>query len=170
MSLSPTLQVKPATSFYTVKSTHKNSILKTFTHTSIPIHTGKLLIPPPPPPTPQKKGKKKGRRQTTQSTHQTWCLRFQVLFLSNLVVGDGQEAWQMLLRTVPRRRTSRQGFSHSTDKKHLETCSTHTTTFVNNNALCNSLHNNLFLNGFNSSPGWLLVTRTRGAWWCLGQF
>ena len=26
--------------------------------------------------------------------------------------------------------------------------------------------NNLFLDGFNSSPGWLLVTRTRGAWWC----
>ena len=25
---------------------------------------------------------------------------------------------------------------------------------------------NLFLPGFTSSPGWLLVTRTRGAWWC----
>ena len=23
-----------------------------------------------------------------------------------------------------------------------------------------------FLPGFSSSPGWLLVTRTRGAWWC----
>ena len=44
MSLSRTLQVRPTTSFYTVKSTHKNSILKTFTHTSIPTHTGKLLI------------------------------------------------------------------------------------------------------------------------------
>ena len=32
-----------------------------------------------------------------------------VLFLSNVVVGDVQEAWQMLLRTVPRRRTSRLG-------------------------------------------------------------
>ena len=27
-------------------------------------------------------------------------------------------------------------------------------------------HNNLFLPGYSSSPGWLLVTRTRGAWWC----
>ena len=44
MSLSRILQVRPTTSFYTVKSTHKHSILKTFTHTSIPIHTGKLLI------------------------------------------------------------------------------------------------------------------------------
>ena len=45
-------------------------------------------------------------------------------------------------------------------------CSTHTPTFSDNNALSNSLHNNLFLDGLNSSPGWLLVTRTRGAWWC----
>ena len=112
MSLSRTLQVKPTTSFYTVKSTHKNSILKTFTHTSIPIHTGKLLINKK-----ERKKKRKERRQTTRSTHQTWCLRFQVLFLSNVVVCEGQEAWQMLLRTAPRRRTSRQGFSHSTDKK-----------------------------------------------------
>ena len=29
-----------------------------------------------------------------------------------------------------------------------------------------SLPNNLFLDGFNTSSGWLLVTRTRGAWWC----
>ena len=45
-------------------------------------------------------------------------------------------------------------------------CSAHTATFPDNNALSNSLRNNLFLDGFNSSPGWLLVTRTRGAWWC----
>ena len=45
-------------------------------------------------------------------------------------------------------------------------CSTHTLTFPDNNALSNSLHNNFFLDGFNSSPGWLLVTRTRGVWWC----
>ena len=30
----------------------------------------------------------------------------------------------------------------------------------------NSLRNNLFVDGFNSSSGWLLVIRTRGAWWC----
>ena len=45
-------------------------------------------------------------------------------------------------------------------------CSTHNATFPDNNALSNSLHNNPFLDGFNSSPGWLLVTRTCGAWWC----
>ena len=45
-------------------------------------------------------------------------------------------------------------------------CSTHIATFPDNNALSNSLNNNLFLDGFNSSPGWLLVTRTRGSWWC----
>ena len=43
------------------------------------------------------------------STHQTWWLSLLVLFLSNVVVGDGQEAWRMLLRTVPLRRTSRLG-------------------------------------------------------------
>ncbi len=168
MSLSRILQVRPTTSFYTVKSTHKHSILKTFTHTSIPIHTGKLLINRNKQTKKQKT--KKGRRQTTHSTHQTWRLRFQVFFLSNVVVGDGQEAWQMLLRTVPGRKTSRQCFSHSTDKKHLKTCSTHTATFLNNNALSDSLHNNLLRNGINSSPGWLLVTRISWAWWCLGHF
>ena len=45
-------------------------------------------------------------------------------------------------------------------------CLPHTATFPDNNALSNSLRNNLFVDGFNSSPGWLLVTRTRGAWWC----
>ena len=45
-------------------------------------------------------------------------------------------------------------------------CSTNTPTFHDKNALSNNLNNNLFLPGFSSSPGWLLVTRTRGAWWC----
>ena len=45
-------------------------------------------------------------------------------------------------------------------------CSTHTPTFPDNNALSNNPHNNPFLPRFSSSPGWLLVTRTRGAWWC----
>ena len=44
-------------------------------------------------------------------------------------------------------------------------CSTHISTFPDNDGLFNSLHNNLFLPGFSSSPGWLLVTRTRGVWW-----
>ena len=45
-------------------------------------------------------------------------------------------------------------------------CSTLTPTFPDYNVLSNNPHNNLFLTGFSSSPGWLLVTRTRGAWWC----
>ena len=45
-------------------------------------------------------------------------------------------------------------------------CSTHSPTVPDNNTPANNLHNNLFLSGFSSSPGWLLVTRTRGAWWC----
>ena len=45
-------------------------------------------------------------------------------------------------------------------------CSPHTPTSPGNNTLSNNLHNNPFLPGFSSSPGWLLVTRTRGAWWC----
>ena len=41
-----------------------------------------------------------------RSTHQTWCLPLLVLFLSNVVMGDGQEAWHLLLRTAPRQRPS----------------------------------------------------------------
>ena len=57
---------------------------------------------------PAKKRKTK-KKKKTRSTHQTWCLSLLVLFLSNVVVGDGQEAWRMLLSTVPLRRTSRLG-------------------------------------------------------------
>ena len=45
-------------------------------------------------------------------------------------------------------------------------CSTQNPAFTDNNALSNNLYNMPFLPGFSSSPGWLLVTRTRGAWWC----
>ena len=57
---------------------------------------------------PAKKKKKKTKKQQ-HSTHQTWCLSLLVLFLSNVLVGDGQESLRMLLRTVPLRRTSRLG-------------------------------------------------------------
>ena len=63
------------------------AMLKTFTHTSIPIHPCTLL-----------------KQRAKPSTHQTGRLRLVVLFLSNVVVGNGQEAWQMLLRRAPRRR------------------------------------------------------------------
>ena len=72
--------------------------------------------------------------------------------------GRGQEAWQMLLRTAPRRRPSRLG--QYWQKTFVDVFNT----YSNISRQC--LHNNLFLDGFNSSPGWLLVTRTRGAWWC----
>ena len=45
-------------------------------------------------------------------------------------------------------------------------CSTQTLAFTDDNALSNNFYNMPFLPGFSSSPGWLLVTRTRGAWWC----
>ena len=54
-------------------------------------------------------GKKKKKKKKKRSTHQTWCLSLLVLFLSNVVVGDGQEGWRMLLSTVPLRRISRLG-------------------------------------------------------------
>ena len=54
----------------------------------------------------KKKGKRKTRRIIKCSTHQTWCFHLLVLYLSTKVVGDGQVAWQMLLRTAPHRRPS----------------------------------------------------------------
>ena len=107
------------------------------------------------------------------------------------MVLDGQEAWDWLLRTAPRRMPSRtvltenicrcvqQILQHFTTKLPFLTTLTITfsclasvapqgdsPTFHDKFALSNNLNNNLFLPGFSSSPGWLLVTRTRGAWWC----
>ena len=72
------------------ESACKNGMLKTFTHTSIPIHPCTLL-----------------KQRAKPSTHQTSCLPFLVLFLSSVVVGDGQEARHWLLMTAPRLRSSR---------------------------------------------------------------
>ena len=64
------------------ESAHKNGIVKTNIHSHIhsrsPIHTPKIIKAKP-------------------LTHQTERLRLVVLFLSNVVVGNGQEAWQILL-------------------------------------------------------------------------
>ena len=77
------------------ESAHKNGIVKTFTHTSIPIHPCILL---------KKKVKKEKKKTITKcSTHQTWCFHLLVLFLSTVAVGDGQVAWQMLRMTAPHR-------------------------------------------------------------------
>ena len=75
------------------ESAHKNGIVKTFTHTYIPIHPCTLLK--------KEKEKKEKRRRAKCSTHQTWCFGLLVLFLSNVVVGDGKEALQILLSTAP---------------------------------------------------------------------
>ena len=74
------------------ESARKNGMVKTFTHTSIPIHPCTLL-----------------KQRAKPSTHQTSCLPFLVLFLSSVVVGDGHEARHQLLMTAPRLRPSRLG-------------------------------------------------------------
>ena len=74
------------------ESAHKNGIVKTHAHSS-----------------KTKKENKENKTTAKPSTHQTCRLRSVVLFLSNVVVGDGQEAWHLLLRTAPRRRSCRLG-------------------------------------------------------------
>ena len=74
------------------ESVHKNGTGNTFTHTSIPIQPCTLL-----------------KQRAKSSTHQTWCLRLVVHFLSNVLMGDGQEAWQLLHEAAPRRRSCRLG-------------------------------------------------------------
>ena len=86
------------------ESAHKNGIVKTFTHTSIPKHPCTLL---------------KNKTIAKRSTHQTWCFCLLVLVLSSVLVSDGQEAWQMLLRTAPRRRPCRLTDNICTDRQHL---------------------------------------------------
>ena len=56
------------------ESAQKNDIVKTFTHTSIPIHPCTLL-----------------KQRAKPSAHQTSRLRLLVLFLSNAVAVDGQD-------------------------------------------------------------------------------
>ena len=58
----------------------------------------------PPMHTPKRKRNK--RTRTKYSTHRTWRFRLLVVFLSYVVVGDGQEARHLLLRTVQLRRPS----------------------------------------------------------------
>ena len=78
------------------------------------------------------------------------------------MVGDCQEAWQLLLRPVPRRRTSRLG--QYWQKAFVDVFNKISNISRQQCPFC--LLNNLFPDGFNSSQAWLLVTRTRGAWWC----
>ena len=77
------------------ESAHKNGIVKTFPHTSIPTHPCTLIK------------KEREKQRAKRSTDQIWCLRLLVLFLSTLVVGGGQEAWHLM--NAPRRRPCRLG-------------------------------------------------------------
>ena len=106
------------------ESAHKNGILKTVTHTSIPIHPYTFL-----------------KQEAKPSAHQTRRLRLAVLFLSNVLVVDGQEAWKMLLRTDPRRRPSPRTVLTQTICRFVQHILQH---FPNNNGLSN-FYNNLFL-------------------------
>ena len=129
------------------ESAHKNGILKTFTHRSITMDASQ-----------------KQTQRVKPSTHQTWCLRLVVLFLSNVVQRDGREARQILPWTAPRRRPSR--LRQYWQKIFVDVFNKYTPTPTGNNTFSNHLRHNPFLPGFCSSPGWLLATRTRGAWWC----
>ena len=70
------------------ESAHKNGIVKTFTH--MPFLTTSTITHPP-MHTPKK-------QRAKPSTHQTaFSLQLVVLFLSIVLVGNIQEAWQMSL-------------------------------------------------------------------------
>ena len=103
------------------------------------------------------------KTKSKPSTHQTRRLCLVVLFLSNVLQGVGQEAWQMLHEPALLRRHSRLG--QYWQKTFVDVFNKYSN-IVRQQCLSNNLHNNAFLPGFSSSPGWLLVTPTRGAWWC----
>ena len=71
------------------ESARKHGMVKTFTHTSIPIHPCTLL---------------KQRAKTSNMTPSFSCP-----LLSSVALGDGQQARQMPLWNVPRRRPSHLG-------------------------------------------------------------
>ena len=74
------------------ESAHKNGILKTLTHTSIPIQPRTLL-------------KEKKEKINSPNKMPSFSCPLPV----HVGVGDGQEAWHLLFRTAPRRRPSRLG-------------------------------------------------------------
>ena len=120
------------------ESAHKNGILKTVTHTSIPIHPYTFL-----------------KQEAKPSAHQTRRLRLVVLLLSNVLVVDGQEAWKMFLRTDPRRRTdpSRRPSPRTVPTQTICRFGQHILQhFPDNNGLSNNLYNNLFLDWLQQFP------------------
>ena len=89
------------------ESPHKSGILKIFTRSSIPIEPCTFI----------KRNTKKQNKTNpaNNSIHQT---SFSCPLLSDVLVFDGQEAWQVHLRTSPRRRPSR--LVDSSDRKQLK--------------------------------------------------
>ena len=105
-----------------IEKWHRKDI-HSYIHSHLPIHSSKKQIySHPSMHTPQKEKRKKKTKQlfpkhprtllktktnkkqnknAKRSTHETWCFRLLVLFLSTVLVGDGQKAWQMILGTAP---------------------------------------------------------------------
>ena len=132
------------------ESAHKNDIVKTFTHTSNPIQPCTLL---------KKKKKKKGKSSTHQMTLSLSC---------PLPVQSGSGRPPGSLAHAPHDCSTSQAFPPRTvltenicrcvqhKLQHLPT----TMPFLTTSTICLSCLASA------PSPGWLLVTRTRGAWWC----
>ena len=79
------------------ESAHKNGVVKTFTHTSIPIHPCTLI---------KKKEEKKKKKKSKMLNSPNMMLSFSGPLLSSVVKSDAQEDWHLLLRTAPRLRPS----------------------------------------------------------------
>ena len=127
------------------ESAHKNDIVKTFTHTSIPIHPCTLL--------------KQTNSKTINSPNMTPSFS---PYLPVQCAGGRRPA---NLAPAPHDCYTSESFSPRTVltvffcrcvQRHRPA----TIPLITNN------YNNLFLPEFSSSPGWHPVSRTRGAWWC----
>ena len=125
------------------ESAHKNGILKTFTHTSIPIHAPKT-----------------NKKQNPQLTYRD-------AFLCLLPVQHGGGRQPGSLADSPQDWSTSDAFLPRTVliqnicrcvHQRLHHCPA-------TMPLSNNLENNPFLPGLSSSSGWLLVTRSHGDWW-----
>ena len=112
MSLLRILQVRPETSFSMVQSLHtrmavlRHSLTHPFPYGCVSECLNTAILALVFVAHSSKKGKQKRKKTEKCSTHQTGCLCLVILFLSSVLVGNFQEAWQMLLRTAPHQRSS----------------------------------------------------------------
>ena len=118
------------------ESAYKNGTGKTFTHTSIPIHPCTLL----------KQTKSKTLNSPNMTPSFSWRRSGSLAPVpqdcSTSAALSPRQYWQKTFVDVFNK------YSNITRQPYPR-----------------YLHNTRFLPGFSSSPGWLLVTRTRGAWW-----